>query len=236
MPAAPHNPSSNTTVANVPMPRLCDDAVVQIHNFIEHFLDLFEAHYGDQIHRYYEERAAHNLTTPPCQTSTTRRSEQRPHHPPDRRRQLQRCRRFCSCHQWASSELLKFTSLMDSSHITKLEHRNIESGDHTQYRRIDCQRSEIRVTRSAPLLTSHGLRLTKRLLREGQHMRLDSSLELSAAFQALAHNTEDHLEAVNALLDKRPAHFKWPLRPIRRRTWPARRGRRGIRFLDPAMH
>ncbi|CAN7758765.1 crotonase/enoyl-CoA hydratase family protein [Pseudorhodoferax sp. LjRoot39] len=50
---------------------------------------------------------------------------------------------------------------------------------------------------------SHALRLTKRLLREGQHMRLDSLLELSAAFQALAHHTEDHHEAVNAFLDKR---------------------------------
>jgi enoyl-CoA hydratase/carnithine racemase len=55
---------------------------------------------------------------------------------------------------------------------------------------------------------SHALRLTKRLLREGQHMRLDSLLELSAAFQALSHHTEDHLEAVNALLDKRAPEFK----------------------------
>ena len=55
---------------------------------------------------------------------------------------------------------------------------------------------------------SHALRLTKRLLREGQHMRLDSLLELSAAFQALSHHTEDHLEAVNAFLDKRPPEFK----------------------------
>lgn len=54
---------------------------------------------------------------------------------------------------------------------------------------------------------SHALRLTKRLLREGQHMRLDSLLELSAAYQALAHHTDDHLEAVNAFLDKRPAQF-----------------------------
>lgn len=50
---------------------------------------------------------------------------------------------------------------------------------------------------------SHALRLTKRLLREGQHMRLDSLLEMSAAYQALAHHTDDHLEAVNAFLDKR---------------------------------
>ena len=50
---------------------------------------------------------------------------------------------------------------------------------------------------------SHALRLTKRLLREGQHMRLDSLLEMSAAYQALAHHTDDHKEAVNAFLDKR---------------------------------
>jgi enoyl-CoA hydratase/carnithine racemase len=50
----------------------------------------------------------------------------------------------------------------------------------------------------------HALRLTKRLLREGQHMRLDSLLELSASFQALAHHTEEHHEAVRAFLEKRP--------------------------------
>ena len=53
----------------------------------------------------------------------------------------------------------------------------------------------------------HALRLTKRLMREGQHMRLDSLLEMSAAFQALAHHTDDHLEAVNAMLAKRPPQF-----------------------------
>jgi hypothetical protein len=45
----------------IPMPRLSDDAAVQIHDFIGHFLDLFEARYGDQIHRYYEDRSAHNI-------------------------------------------------------------------------------------------------------------------------------------------------------------------------------
>ncbi len=54
---------------------------------------------------------------------------------------------------------------------------------------------------------AHALRLTKRLLREGQHMRLDSLLELSAAYQALAHHTDDHGEAVEAFLDKRPARY-----------------------------
>ena len=55
---------------------------------------------------------------------------------------------------------------------------------------------------------AHGLRMTKRLLREGQHMRLDSLLELSAAYQALAHHTEDHHEAVSAFLEKRAPDFK----------------------------
>jgi enoyl-CoA hydratase/carnithine racemase len=51
------------------------------------------------------------------------------------------------------------------------------------------------------------VRLAKRLLREGQHSRLPDVLELSAAFQALAHETADHKEAVEAFLDKRPPVF-----------------------------
>ena len=54
----------------------------------------------------------------------------------------------------------------------------------------------------------HALRLCKRLLREGQHMRLDSLLELSAAYQALAHHTEDHQEAVAAFVDKRDPDYQ----------------------------
>lgn len=63
MPADPNDPAS----AAIPMPRLSDDAVVQIHDFIGHFLDQFEARYGDQIHRFYEDRSAHNVvsTEPP---------------------------------------------------------------------------------------------------------------------------------------------------------------------------
>ena len=51
------------------------------------------------------------------------------------------------------------------------------------------------------------LRLTKKLMREGQHLRLDSLLELSAAYQALAHHTPQHEEAVRAFIDKRPPRF-----------------------------
>lgn len=54
---------------------------------------------------------------------------------------------------------------------------------------------------------SHALRLTKRLLREAQDMRLAPLLELSAAYQALAHHTQDHDEAVAAFLEKRKPVF-----------------------------
>lgn len=53
----------------------------------------------------------------------------------------------------------------------------------------------------------HALRLTKRLLREAQDMKLGPLLELSAAYQALAHHTQDHDEAVAAFLEKRAPAF-----------------------------
>jgi enoyl-CoA hydratase/carnithine racemase len=49
--------------------------------------------------------------------------------------------------------------------------------------------------------------LTKRLLREAQHARLDAVFELSAAFQAISQKTDDHREAVNAAIEKRPPVF-----------------------------
>jgi enoyl-CoA hydratase/carnithine racemase len=54
----------------------------------------------------------------------------------------------------------------------------------------------------------HATRMAKRLLREGQDMKLGPLLELSAAYQALAHHTEDHHEAVEAFLDKRPPVYR----------------------------
>ncbi len=54
----------------------------------------------------------------------------------------------------------------------------------------------------------HSTRMAKRLLREGQDMKLGPLLELSAAYQALAHHTQDHEEAVNAMLGKRAPHYK----------------------------
>ena len=53
----------------------------------------------------------------------------------------------------------------------------------------------------------HAVRLAKRLIREGMHTRLDTSLELAAVFQALSHQTADHLEAVDAFVEKRAPVF-----------------------------
>ena len=53
----------------------------------------------------------------------------------------------------------------------------------------------------------HALRMAKRLIREGQHSRLESLLELSAGFQAIAFQSPQHAEAVNAFIEKRPPVF-----------------------------
>ena len=54
----------------------------------------------------------------------------------------------------------------------------------------------------------HAVRLAKRLLREALHTRLDTLLEMSAAFQVMSHQTADHHEAVAAFADKRPPVFR----------------------------
>jgi enoyl-CoA hydratase/carnithine racemase len=51
------------------------------------------------------------------------------------------------------------------------------------------------------------LRMTKRLLREGESASLDSLLEISASYQAIAHMEPDHHEAVRAFVEKRAAKF-----------------------------
>ena len=51
------------------------------------------------------------------------------------------------------------------------------------------------------------LRMTKKLLKEGQKVSLETLLELSASMQSLAHHTSDHSEAVAAMLEKRAPSF-----------------------------
>ncbi|MBH1997585.1 MAG: crotonase/enoyl-CoA hydratase family protein [Sphingomonadaceae bacterium] len=54
----------------------------------------------------------------------------------------------------------------------------------------------------------HATRMAKRLMREGVHMKLPSLLELAAGYQAMAHYTQDHHEAIDAFLGKRAPEFK----------------------------
>ncbi len=53
----------------------------------------------------------------------------------------------------------------------------------------------------------HAVRMTKRLLREGQTADLKNILEMSAAMQSLVHATKDNDEAINAFTEKRKPTF-----------------------------
>ena len=53
--------TDNDTPGAGPCPRLSDEAAVEIHLFIYQFLELYEARYGDQIHRHYEDLSRDNL-------------------------------------------------------------------------------------------------------------------------------------------------------------------------------
>jgi len=44
------------------------------------------------------------------------------------------------------------------------------------------------------------LRMSKRLLRESQHVRLETLLEMSAAYQAIAHHSPEHEAAITAFV------------------------------------
>ncbi|MEO0467012.1 MAG: crotonase/enoyl-CoA hydratase family protein [Pseudomonadota bacterium] len=52
------------------------------------------------------------------------------------------------------------------------------------------------------------LRLAKSLLRHGTTASYDAIMEMSAAAQALMHFTDDHMEGVDAILEKRKPTFK----------------------------
>jgi enoyl-CoA hydratase/carnithine racemase len=54
----------------------------------------------------------------------------------------------------------------------------------------------------------HALRLAKNLLKHGQTSSYDTLMDMSAAAQAISHLTEDHMEGVDALLEKRAAVFQ----------------------------
>jgi enoyl-CoA hydratase/carnithine racemase len=66
----------------------------------------------------------------------------------------------------------------------------------------------LEIARSIAANPGHATRMAKRLLREGQDMKLGPLLELSAAYQALAHHTADHHEAIAAFVEKRTPEFR----------------------------
>ncbi len=52
------------------------------------------------------------------------------------------------------------------------------------------------------------LRLAKTLLRHGTTASYDTIMEMSAAAQSMMHHTDDHIEGVNAILEKRKPTFE----------------------------
>jgi enoyl-CoA hydratase/carnithine racemase len=62
-----------------------------------------------------------------------------------------------------------------------------------------CQSLAARIAENPPA----AVRMTKRLLREAQTQRLDTVLELAAAYQALTHGSDEHQGAVEAFLAAR---------------------------------
>lgn len=59
------------------------------------------------------------------------------------------------------------------------------------------------IAANAPL----AVRLTKRAAYRSYDADVEQALELAAAYQGMAQNTDDHREAVAAMLDKRPPRF-----------------------------
>jgi enoyl-CoA hydratase/carnithine racemase len=52
------------------------------------------------------------------------------------------------------------------------------------------------------------VRLTKKLLRLGVHSTLEQGMMQAAAYQSLCHFTDDHMEALNAMFEKRKPLFQ----------------------------
>ena len=69
---------------------------------------------------------------------------------------------------------------------------------------MDRAREIARQYASKPPIT---VRYTKRLLRLGQQSQLKDVLDQCAFFQGVCHQTDDHLEAVTAFIEKRKANF-----------------------------
>ena len=56
--------------------------------------------------------------------------------------------------------------------------------------------------------SSESLRAAKRLMRHGQNASFETIMDMSANAQALMHVSDDHIEAVSAMLEKRSAEYQ----------------------------
>lgn len=52
-----------------PLPQLSDEAVIEIREFMETLLLVFDERYGIQMHRYYDDRSQQNIVQPHPATS-----------------------------------------------------------------------------------------------------------------------------------------------------------------------
>ncbi|CAM3859482.1 hypothetical protein [Roseateles saccharophilus] len=54
-------PGTSAPHDSIPLPRLSDEAAVELYLFVEHLFMLLESRYGDQIRRHFDDRDRHNL-------------------------------------------------------------------------------------------------------------------------------------------------------------------------------
>ena len=62
--STPSMPSVPLPLMPTDLPPLSDTSAVQILDFLHELVFRFEAHYGAQIHRFYEDRSFDNLVHP----------------------------------------------------------------------------------------------------------------------------------------------------------------------------
>jgi enoyl-CoA hydratase/carnithine racemase len=99
-------------------------------------------------------------------------------------------------------ELILTARLVDADEALAigLVHRVVEPGT--------AEASAIAWARELAALPPVALRLAKRAAYRSFDLGADEALELAATFQGLAQTTDDHVEAVRALLERRPPQFR----------------------------
>ena len=65
----------------------------------------------------------------------------------------------------------------------------------------------LELARSFAANPPQALRLTKRLMKAAKRMEIVDFLDYCAIFQGMCHNTEDHLDAVASMIEKRTPQF-----------------------------